>query len=243
MKRLVGGVALVFIMAGSLYAYRPFITEDAGVAGKGVAQLEVSWDYMDWENGDTENVLLLVPIYGITERIELSAEMPYLFHEEEDGIGDINLVGKFLMISETDRLPAFALKGVIKPPTGDEDKGLGSGDWDYSIVLVASKGFSRFTFHSMLGYTFVGDNGDENIRDIHLYGFAVDYGLTEKFHIVSEISGNRHPDRTIDKDPLSCLIGFTYQISEKIVLDSGVRYGFNDAVPRWNYTLGVSITF
>lgn len=240
-------LGITFSPANS-FAYRPFVTEDAGVAGKGVVQLETSWDYLNWENGDTENVFLLVPIYGITDRIEVSTEIPYLFHnpkegDDEDGIGDINIVGKFLMLSETDRLPAFTLKGVVKPPTGDEDRGLGSGDWDYSIVLVTSKGFGVLTFHAMLGYTFAGDSGDENIRDIYLYGLAVDYGLTERFHIVTEVSGNSHPDRTVDDDPLSGLLGITYKISEKIIFDTGVRYGFNDSAPKWDYTAGVSITF
>jgi len=30
-------------------------------------------------------------------------------------------------------------EAVIKTNSGDEERGLGSGDWDYSIVAVASK--------------------------------------------------------------------------------------------------------
>lgn len=38
---------LVFLAVCPLcLAYRPLTTEDAGVAGKGVAQLEMSWDYL-----------------------------------------------------------------------------------------------------------------------------------------------------------------------------------------------------
>jgi len=229
------------------FAYRPFVTEDAGVAGKGVAQLELSWDYLKW-NGDRENVLLFVPIYGITERIELSAEIPYLFHNHEgvermDGIGDINLVGKFLLLEEKESRPALALKGALKTKSGNEEKGLGSGDFDYSVVGVASKSFGTLALHAMFGYTLVGPNGDDNVSDIYLYGLAADYGVTEKFHVVAEIAGNRHPDRTASEDPLSGLLGFTHQIADKVILDGGVRFGFNDAVPKWNTTIGVSITF
>lgn len=230
------------------FAYRPFVTEDAGVAGKGVVQLEVSWDYLNWDNGDKENVFLLVPIYGITERIELSLEIPYLMRnpkegKSERGIGDINIVGKFLLFGEKDIYPAFTIKGVVKTNSGEEEKGLGSGDWDYSLVAVTSKSLGDFLLHAMLGYTFVGNNGNENIRDIYLYGIAVDYGLTKRFHIVSEIAGNRHPDKEADNDPVSALLGITYAISEKLTLDSGVRYGFNDSVPKWNFLIGMSLTF
>ena len=229
------------------FAYRPFMTEDAGVPGKGVTQLEVSWDYLKW-NGDRGNVLLFVPIYGITERIELSAEIPYLFHNHEgvermDGIGDINLVGKFLLLEEKATRPVLALKGAVKTKSGDEKKGLGSGDLDYSVVVIASKNFGTLALHGMFGYAFVGANGDDNVKDIYLYGLAADYGVTEKFHVVVEIAGNRHPDRTAPDDPLSGLLGFTNQVADKVILDGGVRYGFNDAVPKWNTTVGISITF
>jgi hypothetical protein len=240
-------LSIVIVYFENSFAYRPLATEDAGVAGKGMAQVEMSQDYFKW-NGDRENVLLFVPIYGITERIELSLEIPYLFHnpaEEKsvDGIGDINFVGKFLLLEEKDTRPAFTLKGVVKTKSGDEKKGLGSGDIDYSLVAVASKTIGDLTLHGMLGYTFVGENGDENIKDIYLYGVAADYGITEKFHIVAEIAGNRHPDRAQPDNPLSSLVGVTYKVSDKIILDGGVRYGFNDSVPKWSTTIGVSLAF
>ncbi len=241
-------VAATIICSAKGYAYRPLVTEDAGVAGKGVAQIEVSWDYFSWRGRDRENVLLFVPIYGITERIELSAEIPYLFHSPAEGdgingVGDINLVAKFLILEEKDVRPAFALKGVVKTKSGDEKRGLGSGDIDYSIVAAASKSLGDLTLHSMLGYTFVGDNGDDNVRNTYLYGLAADYGLTGKFHIVGEIAGNRHPDRRVRNEMVSGLLGVTYKVSDKITLDGALRRGFSNSVPRWSTTLGMSITF
>lgn len=219
-----------------------------GVAGKGATQFEVSWDYLKWGNGDKEDIFLFVPIHGITDRIELSLEIPYLFHNpkeenSESGVGDINIVGKFLISEEKDFYPVFALKGVIKTDSGNEKKGLGSGDWDYSLVAAISKGFGDLILHAMLGYTFVGDNGDKNIRNIYLYGIAADYGFTKKFHVVSEIAGNRHPDRREKKNPQSGLLGVTYAISEKLILDTGIRFGFNNSAPKWNIFTGISITF
>lgn len=229
------------------FAYRPFATEDAGVAGKGVVQLEMSWDYLQWDNDDEENVLLLVPIYGPAENIELSLEVPYMFHNPQEGeshedIGDINIVSKFLIFDEKDRYPALTVKSVVKTNSGNEKKSLGSGDWDYSPVAVASKSFGDLTLHGMFGYSFVGDNGDKHIRDIYLYGFAADYGLTETFHIVAEANGNKHSDRKARADPISSLLGATYKVSDKVTLDGGVRFGFNHSVPDWNVFIGMTIT-
>ena len=113
-------LAVLFVTGSSgwAYAYRPFATEDAGVAGKGVAQLEVSADYLRWDNGDEEGNLLLVPIYGLTDWWEISLEIPWQLHDPQDegthvGIGDINAVSKFLILKEGSRRPSVVLKGVV----------------------------------------------------------------------------------------------------------------------------------
>ncbi|MBF0567209.1 MAG: hypothetical protein HQK89_18445, partial [Nitrospirae bacterium] len=98
------GAVILLLFAGSALAYRPFTTEDSGVAGKGVLQTEVSYDYFQWKNGDTDQIFLLVaPIYGPTESLELSVETPYVIHitrgrAPQKGVGDINLVAKQVLI-------------------------------------------------------------------------------------------------------------------------------------------------
>lgn len=241
------GLASVASPAVSL-AYRPFATEDAGVAGKGVAQLELSWDRVWWRNGDVEHVLLMVPIYGFTDRLEVSAEIPYLVHDPADdqshhGIGDITLVGKFLVLQETGARPALALKGIVKMNSGNQKRSLGSGDWDVGAAVAASKTLARLTLHAMLGYTFVGDSGDDNIRNIALYGVAADYRVTDAFHVVAEVAGNQHPDRTERADPLSVLLGVTYALFDGLVLDAGVRRGLTPSAPTWDVFTGLSVSF
>lgn len=247
-KSVLAGLFL-FFMAGNAFAYRPLGTEDAGVAGKGVAQTEMSWDYLKWKNDDVEQVFMLVPIYGLTDNLELSVEIPYLFHNpkaggSEEGIGDINVVAKYLLIQEGDKKPAFAVKAAVKMDNGDYDRGLGSGDKDYSLFVVASKTIGQVTVHGQVGYTWAGDEENSNLRDITLYGIAFDYAVTEPLHILAEINGNRHPDRTSEEDdPRNALAGLTYKVSDNLTLDAGYRWGLSDSVPDWSTTLGVSITY
>lgn len=231
--------------AGVASAYRPFGTEDAGVAGKGVAQTEVSWDYLKWDNDELkdENVFLLVPIYGLTEDIELSAEIQYLYHNpdegsSEDGVGDVNIVAKYLLLPESGGHPALAVKGVVKLDNGDEDKGLGSGEKDYSVYAVASQTVGELTGHLHIGYIWVGGDKDETI-----YGVALDHAMSEQFHVVAEITGSRHPDRKEKENPLTALAGLTYKISDSLTLDAAYRWGLNDASPDWSTTVGASITY
>ncbi|MDO8724045.1 MAG: transporter [Syntrophales bacterium] len=238
---------VICILSPLSFAYRPLGTENAGVAGKGVSQLELGWEYLKW-NGDQEQIFLAVPIYGVTENLELSLEAPYMLHQSKDaashkGIGDINVVAKYLLLPENKKRPALALKGVIKLDNGDHDKGLGSGNYDYSIFAVASKTFKDLTLHAHLGYSWVGDKKDENFRNIFLYALAFDYGLTEAFHVVGEINGNRHPDRNEATDPRMALVGIIHTLSEMFVLDAALKRGLTSSAPDWGVQAGVSITF
>ncbi|MFZ3072450.1 MAG: transporter [Thermodesulfobacteriota bacterium] len=237
-----------FIAASNALAYRPFATEDAGVAGEGVAQVEVSLDRLKWDNDDDEFVFMVAPIYGVTERLEVSAELPYLWHkpdtgDSESGAGDINLVAKYLLSEEDGTHPALAAKAVIKTASGDHKKGLGTGDEDLSLALAATKTIDKFKLHGQFGYTFVGDDKNSNLRDIILYGVAADYEVQKDLHLGVELNGNRHTDRTENTDPLNLLIGVIFNVSDKVAVDVSFKEGLNNESPDWGFGVGASITF
>lgn len=247
-KSLVLGGALLFLTASGSLAYRPLSTEDAGVAGAGVAQAEASWDSLKWKNDDLEQVFLLVPIYGVTENLELSVEVPYLYHSpastpSEEGTGDINIVAKYLLMPGGTDNPALAVKGVVKMDNGDYNKGLGSGDKDYSIVAVISETVGQLTGHVQIGYTWIGKKMNNNLRDITLYGAALDYAASDDLHLLAEFSESRHPDSTASEDPRSALAGLTYKVSDMLTLDAAYRWGLSNSVPDRGTTVGASITF
>ena len=115
---------LMFISTVPASAYRPFTTEDAGVAGRGVLQMEISYDFFKWRNGDTDQIFLLVsPLYGPTENIELSVETPYIIHHSNasgtaEGVGNINLVEKYVLLWEN-----YEKKGCFIYYEGDYQTG------------------------------------------------------------------------------------------------------------------------
>ncbi len=242
-------ILVISLLEKNSFGYRPFITEDAGVAGYGVFQLEHSWDHIQWRNGEREDIILLVPIYGFTKSFEMSAEIPYLLHNpegggSENGIGDINIVGKYLILDQSGWIPSFTFKGVVKMDSGDEERGLGSGYREYSIFAVATGQFEKLSIHTMGGFTINERKENDNIRNVtYQFGIALDYRIFEHLGIASEIYTFRHPDHEIKDNPVSLLVGLIYYLSEKIALDMGLRFGLNDTVPRWNSSMGITITF
>ncbi len=242
---------VLLVKINDVQAGRPFATEDAGVAGKGIFQLELGREYADQSNDDNEFFFQFVPIYGLTERLELSVELPYKFvpvSEGEDisGVEDAILALKTLIVEEGERIPALLLKTVVKFDNGDQNNGLGSGDTDLGFVAVATKGIDGLTLHSNIGYTLTGKDFDPAFRNYILYGIAGEYVLTEKANLMAEIYGESNSHFHIGAfkhHDLQMLLGLTYQLPEMFVIDSGLKIGLLENSPDFGFTLGVSINF
>lgn len=236
-------LSLLLIIISSLFSlsrvlsseHRPMITENASVNGKGILQFEFGYDHLRWDKNYKENLFMLTPFYGLTDNIELSFDIPYQFHPRYRGIGDINFNSEILIFGEQDITPSLTLKGSIKFPSGNLEKGLGSGNTDYSCFTTVSKIFKNVSVHAMIGYSFVGGN---NTRNIFIGGISVSCALTDRLHIFSEVAGNRHPDRSINIDPLSGLVGTAYQLKENLLLDFSTRIGFNKMMPDLSVSAG-----
>jgi hypothetical protein len=250
MKAALIAVSIFLFFAGEAFAYRPFTTEDAGVAGKGVLQTEISYDYFKWQNGHSDQILLFVtPIYGAAERLELSVETPLVIHKDTEsttaGVGDINLVGKYVLLWDNYETKdgLLTLKGLVKLNSGDFEKNLGRGDTEYSLFPVFSKIINEdLTVHAQLGYTFVTDKENPDLRNYYFYGGAIDYALTKPLHAVAEFTGNQNPDRT-QQDQMIALAGFTYTLSKQVIVDATYKKGFGPASPQWGAGVGVAIEF
>jgi hypothetical protein len=244
-------VAIIQVLSSTpVFAYRPFATEDAGVAGQGVFQTEISYDFLKWKNGDSDQTLLFVtPIYGPTENLELSIETPFIIHKSDarqtKGVGDINLVGKYVLFWDNyeTKDPLLTFKGVVKLNSGSYERGLGRGDTEFSLSPVFYKIITdKLTAHAQFGYTFVTDRKDHNLRDYILYGVALDYAVIKPLHLVTELTGNQNPDRTLDYQNI-WLCGFIYEVNKRLSLDAIYKKGIGKDSPDWGVGLGAAIEF
>lgn len=223
-------INLLFLLSTIMIAdHRPMITENASVSGQGVVQFEFGFEHLRWNKNYKENLFMLSPFYGLTEDIELSFDIPYQFHPSNRGIGDINFNSEILLIEAKEAAPSLSIKGGVKFPSGNSEKGLGSGNTDYSLFTTVSKKIHNVTAHAMLGYCFVGDDDSRNIL---IHGVSLSCAVTNRLHIFTEIAGNRHPDRSINTNPLSGLLGTAYQINENLLIDFSTRIGFNKMMPN-----------
>ncbi len=87
------------------------------------------------------------PIFAPPEQTDAGLVNDYPFVRETwtgNDLGDVFLGAKFNLMSEYRQQPfAMALRATLKVPTADEEKGAGTGEWDYFADVILSKEISR----------------------------------------------------------------------------------------------------
>jgi hypothetical protein len=118
------------------FAFRPFITDDAGTVTPSTFELEASADY--WHDKAAFGLGLK---HGVTERMDIGVAFGRcMLPEDESGYDPAELSLKFNFIA--DRLSA-SFSGSF-------------GDPCYSALLIYSQPIALFSLHANLGYSAVG---------------------------------------------------------------------------------------
>lgn len=100
--------------------------------------------------------------------------------KETSGLGDSVVSMKFLLLRETGRLPAAALRIAVKPPTGGSRSLLSSGHVDYGANLALAKHYPRQAFYLNLGYVISGGwwaLPNLELADVRTILFAYEHAL------------------------------------------------------------------
>jgi hypothetical protein len=181
--------------------------------------------------------------FGVTDRFEVFAAANYVylntdesgatgswagmsFQDEisESGFGDIDVGLKYRLLDEG-AAPALAVMATVKMPTADEAKGLGTGETDYGLKLLASKGFGSVAAHLNLGYTVIGEPDGADWDDVISYGLGVLIPRNKNLQFIGELAGETDYDPVRDESTLDLTLGARYHFSSGLLLGAGLRYG------------------
>ena len=106
----------------------------------------------------------IVIIGGAASQVGDSAES--LETSRDRGLGDLVARITYLWFPlRVTPLPAFELTGRVKFPTGDEDRGLGTGAFQTSGQLDVYRSFGPLTPIATFGYRFFGASREFDLRD------------------------------------------------------------------------------
>ena len=234
------------------FAFRPFRTEDAGITPIGFFLVELGNEFRKNDDGK-DNVTTFALTYGLLDWIETELDFALLTlrpdtGKNEFGFGDTVILSKFKILGEKgvlhddDLFPEMVIRPSVLIPTGDEDKGTGSGQIELGILLVLEETFWKVAARANLGYLASNDpTFDENFEDRFFYGFQVDFPLfIERLRLGSELTGQFASG---EGSPLFSLTGLVFQITENIVFDAGVELGLIDASSAVTAIAGITFGF
>jgi outer membrane protein OmpA-like peptidoglycan-associated protein len=163
-------------------------------------------------------------------------------------LGDLLLGGKFNVLTEHRQQPfALAFRGTVKLPTGDEDAGASTGEFDYFTDAVLSKELSRrVEISGYTGYAFRGDPAGVSVSDGMRWGLGAAFGARSNLRFTAEMFGEVLADDDVITVPgvvtgtdgslapilseihrgVTTAFGLTWQHASGISLGAGVSYQF-----------------
>lgn len=257
MKIIILSVMGVFLMAISVFAGHPLVTDDTGTQGRGKAQVEVGVSFFnDKDKADefttfkTQGGEAAVGVsVGLLDSLDIVLSAPYAWYNLDendvrlnraDGILDIGFDVKWRFFEKNGW--SLALKPGIILPTGHEDESLGAGRTAYRIFLIGTKEFEPVSIHANVGY-FRNENNIGEHKDIWLASVAAEMEIIQNLKLLANIGVEKSPLPDLDNHPAFALGGITYNISEKIIIDAGIKYGVTSTETDWTYLAGLTIKF
>jgi hypothetical protein len=247
---------IVSVMTGrAAFAAHPLITDDTGTQGRGNFQMETTgtW-FTDQENKNGEGLreissfATIALAAGIAETVDLIVCVPYIWTETreaetvttENGISDTVMEAKWRFYAKQNL--SLAIKPGIVLPTGDEDKGLGTGHFGYTTFLIATVETEPWAFYANLGYLYLENRVDERVN-LWLGSIASRLSVSERWTIVGEVGAARNTDPAESSHPAFAQIGLIYSPNDHLDLSAGLLAGLSDSEVDQSVRAGVTIRF
>jgi len=233
------------------HAAHPLLTEDTGTQGAGGTQLEITYDQSTTRNADTKTraqSLNVVLSYGLTDRLDLIAGLPYERITERGatntrvkGYADMEIAAKWRFYEEGPL--SIALRPGLGLPTGNEDRGLGSGHSAPSLFAVMTHAADPWALHLHLGYTRNFHDGPGQRNHIYHASVAAEYSVSESLRLVADASTESNPDLAGHPNVGSLVLGLVYSMTPDFDLDLGYRHGLTEPAADHTWLAGLALRF
>jgi hypothetical protein len=254
---------LLLVPGPETKAQQPFVTDDSDTTPKHHFHFEFSNEFDLLQPSSfpnrKQNTADFELDYGLTDRIEIGLESPWLIifnapgttPTRASGIGDTNVSLKynFLRERENSRRPAFAIAFNLELPTGDTKRQLGSGLTDFYLNGILQKSVSKNTKLRLNGGILFSGNETTGVVGIKTRGTVFTGGgslvkqFSPKLQLGVELTGALQRNFELGKGQLQTLAGGNYQFKQNVSFDFGIVGGKYAASPRIGIQLGFSVDF
>jgi hypothetical protein len=259
-KLLIVGVIVSLLYSLPAFAAHPLATDDAGTNGMLKFQVETSaefaWDKQDnvKYNSQTLNVALTA---GLLDSLDLSVAYPFIWQNQKEssstvldnaGLDDLTVALKwrFLELGPA----SFAVKPSVTFPTGNYNRGFGSGRASYGATLISTVEFKELpvplAVHANVGYTHQDYcDADKSVNRENLWNLSLagSVELLKGLQVVAEVGAVTNPDNTSTVWPAFIAGGVIYTVFEGLDLSLGAKGALNKPETDIALLTGITIKF
>jgi hypothetical protein len=212
-----------------------------------------SGDYGTGETIDTWQIPLLVE-WTPHPRLGLSMEIPFIHQSSsnsqtvmigrratdttssESGLGDITLDANVTLFSESEHSPRLLALLYAKLPTADDQKGLGTGKFDWGGGIGIGQRFGAWSAYAEGLYVLAGSSDLYPLDDYWNWLASLSYRVSTTLHPGLSLSGGTAPFAGSD-GPLEIKARLSGLGGERTSYSFYLSRGLSDGSPDWGVGL------
>lgn len=196
------GSVLAGLVQSITWAGPPYVTDDPETPARHGWEINVPYTRTVSRTVTTRTIPLFDVNYGYLENLQIKLEVPILSIDlagmgNATGLGDTLVGVKWRLIEEKPGSLQLAVYPQIGLPTGDSDRGLGSGSFSYVVPILLQKNRGKWTGFGNAGYVVQTVSGS---RDYAYYGAAITRQLSERLDVGAELFGNTPTSQSARSD-------------------------------------------
>lgn len=167
--------------------------------------------------------------------------MPDTTTYDQLGLGDPSLQAALEVVKENGLIPAVRVRGDVKLPLADVDRGFGTGAWDFGSGLSLSKSLgTTFLFVDVMQW-WLGDLSELELKDPVSYSVALGHSMKQgKLGLMAALAGYSEVIMDVDP-PLQVSIGASYWLKPGRGVSASVAAGLSESSPDYSISFGWSI--
>lgn len=179
--------------AGALI-FHQFVGEKIYIQGQGELYVVLEAAYGKG-NGEQELELGGELAIGVTDRMQIVAEVPFVLVDQDDGpqhdgLGDISMGFQYNLVQGPDF--SFGVRSGFVIPSGDEDRDLGGGQFVWEPNLLGALRVGQSEIYAGVGGEVHTGNGDPNAFTYTISGAYPWRQLIGSVDLAGTVSGDAH---------------------------------------------------
>lgn len=161
---------------------------------------------------------------------------PDFSDEPRSGLGDVILKMSYLLLADREKSPNVSTELYVKFPTADDEKGLGTGVYDYGVGLSLGKLLASWQLDAQVLYIMPGSTPSYELLNYWDWSLSSNYLLTSRLSLGMGLSGATNPFAGSD-DLMEVELQGSFWASPRTGVWAVISFGLSDSSA--DYGVGV----